>query len=760
MRKYLIPFFAGAILLVGLSACGPNPSYNFYVSLSGNDAAQCISADAPCLTLAGALDKARELSTSFTEAADGEPSDFTIVINVAAGTYLVEAAAVGEPFALLDFSANILGAGLNETIFEAGGAYGGILVDGDVRFLLRDFTIQNVTGGEIEGCIHIRGAAQGTIERVKVLQCLEAGIVNNATLGSDRPIDLRYVSVVLTAAVREYRGAISGEAGHGIVNAGAMDIRDSYIRLNEGVGVFSSRSLYMMDSVVELNAKSGLLLSGEAILENPSIRSNGQDGCEPDPWVGACGEGSSAGIEIVTNGRIQVNGGSITRNLYGAYVDSPGALLTLIGTTVGANNLPGLYVLEGELRVLESQISNNARYFLTGEPYGAAANADHAIYVGAEADANIIESRVDGNQNGGIYNRGGLLVTDSSISGNLGEERALLNSGTARLENTLIGSNQMVRGISEGASPWSAGAVVNLSDASMQLVNTTVSENLGYGIVNMGSMHLSYSTVAYNETVGIMLFFSVGLSEAATVVENSLIVGQPERDCSSQNISLLAPVNSGLNIDTDNSCHFGQSFTVADLMLEELADNGGFTMTNALVPGSPALDAALGDCPPTDQRLVVRPAGSACDVGAYEASEMTATLPLVAATATEEATGETGFYVIPNENYNCREGNSSLFEIADTLLKSEQYIPIGIGPDKLWLQFLGPTYNEKCWSPAEGFSLYLNGILTNIDEFPAELLPTVQYPLAPTPTPDPDESYEPTPTATCYYNQQQQYICP
>ena len=50
-----------------------------------------------------------------------------------------------------------------------------------------------------------------------------------------------------------------------------------------------------------------------------------------------------------------------------------------------------------------------------------------------------------------------------------------------------------------------------------------------------------------------------------------------------------------------------------------LADNGGPTETIALVPGSPAIDAADGtNCPPTDQRGITRPQGAGCDIGAFE----------------------------------------------------------------------------------------------------------------------------------------------
>jgi hypothetical protein len=54
----------------------------------------------------------------------------------------------------------------------------------------------------------------------------------------------------------------------------------------------------------------------------------------------------------------------------------------------------------------------------------------------------------------------------------------------------------------------------------------------------------------------------------------------------------------------------------ADPLLQPLADNGGFSMTFALGPGSPAIDRAV-DCPATDQRG--QPRTSPCDTGAYEA---------------------------------------------------------------------------------------------------------------------------------------------
>lgn len=54
----------------------------------------------------------------------------------------------------------------------------------------------------------------------------------------------------------------------------------------------------------------------------------------------------------------------------------------------------------------------------------------------------------------------------------------------------------------------------------------------------------------------------------------------------------------------------------ADPLLHPLADNGGPTLTMALMPGSPAIDAGAPGCPPTDQRGV--PREGTCDIGAFE----------------------------------------------------------------------------------------------------------------------------------------------
>jgi hypothetical protein len=56
-----------------------------------------------------------------------------------------------------------------------------------------------------------------------------------------------------------------------------------------------------------------------------------------------------------------------------------------------------------------------------------------------------------------------------------------------------------------------------------------------------------------------------------------------------------------------------------DPSLGPLQNNGGLTLTHALIRGSPAIDAGIKDnAPPTDQRGIARPYGTNFDIGAFE----------------------------------------------------------------------------------------------------------------------------------------------
>ena len=109
---------------------------------------------------------------------------------------------------------------------------------------------------------------------------------------------------------------------------------------------------------------------------------------------------------------------------------------------------------------------------------------------------------------------------------------------------------------------------------------------------------------------------------ANATLTNNVLEGKGDAPaCAIEGGGAATITSGGSNVISDGSCNpngtTDQSFT--DALLGPLADNGGPTLTHALLAGSPAIDAAdAGVCPATDQRGVARPQGAGCDVGAFE----------------------------------------------------------------------------------------------------------------------------------------------
>jgi hypothetical protein len=123
-----------------------------------------------------------------------------------------------------------------------------------------------------------------------------------------------------------------------------------------------------------------------------------------------------------------------------------------------------------------------------------------------------------------------------------------------------------------------------------------------------------------------------GAVEAAfTTIEASNLLGSPSSIILSNSILQSVSCNSGV-VDDGLNLQFGSALSPGSIpnmnpgLAATLADNGGLTPTIALLEGSPAIDAIpVPDCTDqqgnkitTDQRGFGRPAGPACDIGAFE----------------------------------------------------------------------------------------------------------------------------------------------
>ena len=173
------------------------------------------------------------------------------------------------------------------------------------------------------------------------------------------------------------------------------------------------------------------------------------------------------------------------------------------------------------------------------------------------------------------------------------------------LVNDTIAAN--TAGVAGGASSGGGLYVEPItnggSTAPQSFTNVTISGNVAAGSGFGGGLHI----------------LELGSPAPPPPALENTIVAKNEAstgpDCDSPATSL------GHNLERHTSCGLTAAgdLQMTDPLLGPLSDNGGPTQTEALLHGSPAINA--GDdagCPATDQRGVHRPRGPHCEIGAYE----------------------------------------------------------------------------------------------------------------------------------------------
>jgi hypothetical protein len=278
-----------------------------------------------------------------------------------------------------------------------------------------------------------------------------------------------------------------------------------------------------------------------------------------------------------------------------------------------------------------------------------AGSSPDVFKVAGDVTAQLIRFELNGEPSSslqeGIVNFGVLTMTDCTLSGY--DQYAIRNGQGmfAEVFGSLTLTNSTVSGNGTG--------IYNGVDSQLVVTDSSVSENTGMGISNAGTLALTNSTVSGNTEEGIG-------NGAVAVVTNSTVSGN---DPDIGNGGTLTVANSlidgtcrvdggaitsnGYNIESPgDTCGFDQtgdqvSVTAEQLNLGSLADNGGPTMTHALltepivsvaidvIPGDDCVDAE-GELLAADQRGEPRfvfvgppfgsgePVGDGCDVGSFE----------------------------------------------------------------------------------------------------------------------------------------------
>ena len=225
---------------------------------------------------------------------------------------------------------------------------------------------------------------------------------------------------------------------------------------------------------------------------------------------------------------------------------------------------------------------------------------------GLQIDGSLTLSRVDVRDNvandagGGIYlsTNGSLTVTYSTISGNKAS-----NDG---------------------------GGMYGGTGGTQTVVNSTISGNSANvdagGVKSFGTATFTASTITANRADDDLSGNGDGggvFMAGTTTLRSTIVAGNADASPGAQaHDCVFGPVSGGSNlIGNTSGCGYpadGSDKVNVSAVLGPLADNGGPTMTHALLTGSPAIDGVSGACEAADQRGVPRPQGTRCDIGAYE----------------------------------------------------------------------------------------------------------------------------------------------
>jgi CSLREA domain-containing protein len=303
-----------------------------------------------------------------------------------------------------------------------------------------------------------------------------------------------------------------------------------------------------------------------------------------------------------------------------------GATVNVMGVTIQNGSAPdggGLYN-GGTLTVMNSTISGNRATFTGGGLYSS-------------GTLTVTQSTILGNasdQGGGVYGAGSVWLDQSTVHSN----NATLSGGGLYNQKTLTITNSTVY----GNQASTGGGVMNTSGANLWAWNSTIDGNSvqsdGGGLGNSGVTNLYNVTISHNVADssdtgngrggGVYNYPSGVINTRNTLlVVNYRGITPLLNDCYGQ---IWSDHSRFTSVPVGCSIIGPSSFTTDQNGIGPLANNGGPTLTVALLPGSDAIDAAdpVQGCVnsnsvlTTDQRGAARVTGVRCDVGAYESGSL------------------------------------------------------------------------------------------------------------------------------------------
>ncbi len=359
--------------------------------------------------------------------------------------------------------------------------------------------------------------------------------------------------------------------------------------------------------------------------------------------------GSAIGIEAY-GVELNIRNSTLTDNRTGVSLhNNPAALIS--NSTVMHNGTGISHSYHASSRIEDSTISDN-------DYAGVQVHESGTMLSNSTVTGNGSGWVIEGGQDGG----GGATILNSTISGNhgtgVGGSYAYIS-----LENSEISDNL-------GAGLYNSGGFY--ASGGLNIVRSTISNNAGHGVgvtgTIAGRLQIQNSTISGNNDGGVFLSsYEVRASRYYDVtISNSTITGNSagkgagifNANYHDQPITIINSIVAGNKATTDRDLS-GAYFEVDYSLIQNagkasiteinpgsnlfgmapklgpLQDNGGPTLTHALLNTSPAIDAipngvsGCGSTVTADQRGESRPLDGnadsipACDMGAFEFSSGT-----------------------------------------------------------------------------------------------------------------------------------------
>ena len=383
-----------------------------------------------------------------------------------------------------------------------------------------------------------------------------------------------------------------GEPGGGLYNAGTLIMRDCVVTANRtgngGSGYSGPYGSYQYSAGGPGGPGGGIYNAGTLMLSNCIVSAN------------STGNGGVSGVD----------GGPAYDSI----------------TSGAGGNGAGIYNA-GALRLDDSTVCSNSTGNGADTPTrydGAKGGAGAGIWSGGTLSASGCTFSGNSTGHGGVGGAGNNPF-QAPTGGVGGAGGGICSTGTLALTNCTLAGNATGPGGSGGSGSYygggggSGGSGAGIHSQNLFLLNCTIATNRA-GNGGLGG----YGSSGWGPSGSAGYGGGLGKTSGSAQLLNTLVAlntgnGQ---DVSGAFISLghnlIGATNGSSGFPTAGDL-VGSSAAPLDPKLGPLADNSGPTLTMALLPGSPAIDAGdTAAAPLTDQRGFPRPIGSAADMGAYE----------------------------------------------------------------------------------------------------------------------------------------------